>query len=261
MINKLRRVYTNPKMLVSLHFFLLFIAVLGNSFLQVFCIPTIPATIILLICFTSTIIFPIINNHILQGVLSFINGISLCLFIYCILFLEHMNSVGILVILFFGLGLLTFIPHYFVIQLFWKYIINPTSNISRYLFITGIITSIVFASFIGIEYNRQIKKFEEFEYSNYQLLDDGYLTEKILGMHFIYHTKFCEFDGWRPPKHDPFLVIGMWLNGNIDPLKNMKLEDRINLYRKFYPNNPIKFDCSCAWTYSDSYHGDPLWDK
>ncbi len=81
------------------------------------------------------------------------------------------------------------------------------------------------------------------------------MTEKILGMHFIYHTEFCEFDGWRPPKHEPLLILGRLFNYNKDPL-NVSLEERIEIYRKVFPENKIKFDCSCAYLYKDSYHND-----
>jgi len=84
------------------------------------------------------------------------------------------------------------------------------------------------------------------------------MTEKILGMHFIYHTRFCEFDGWRPPKHEPILVIGMWLNGREEPLK-VDLKKRIELYKKFFPDNKYKFECSCGYMYSENYHNDEIW--
>lgn len=86
------------------------------------------------------------------------------------------------------------------------------------------------------------------------------MTEKILGMHFIYHTRYCEFDGWRPPKHEPIIVIGMWLNNRIDPL-NVDLETRLKLYKTFFPDNKYKFDCSCGLQYSNNYHYDDLWKK
>ena len=84
------------------------------------------------------------------------------------------------------------------------------------------------------------------------------MTEKIIGMHFIYHTRFCEFDGWRPPIHEPILVIGMWLNNRYDPL-NVDLKTRLDLYRKFFPENKFKFDCSCGIEYSEDYINDNLW--
>ncbi|MGB1031852.1 MAG: hypothetical protein ACPGWM_04520, partial [Flavobacteriales bacterium] len=63
----------------------------------------------------------------------------------------------------------------------------------------------------------------------------NFWNERIIGMHFIYHTKICEFDGWRPPLHDPLLNVGLLLNSFEDPLDHMSLEDRINLYEMSFP--------------------------
>ena len=84
------------------------------------------------------------------------------------------------------------------------------------------------------------------------------MTEKILGMHFKYHTRFCEFDGWRPPIHEPMLILGLWLNKRADPIE-LNLKQRLELYKKVYPHNKVKFKCSCAYLYRQSYHQDLLW--
>jgi len=60
-------------------------------------------------------------------------------------------------------------------------------------------------------------------------------------MHFIYHTKYCWYDGWRSPKHELILVLGMWLNGRNDPL-DVSLEKRVRLYKEFFPERKIKFN-------------------
>lgn len=114
--------------------------------------------------------------------------------------------------------------------------------------------------FVGFKYDEAMKEIYEFEESNYQVLDKNFMTEKILGMHFIYHTRFCEYDGWRPPKHEPLLVIGMWLNNRKDPLL-VSLEKRVELYRKFFPEKRVKFDCSCARQYEELYFNDSLWKE
>lgn len=101
---------------------------------------------------------------------------------------------------------------------------------------------------------------EAFEKSNFKTLEKNFMTEKILGMHFIYHTRYCEFDGWRPPKHEPILVIGMWLNNRKDPL-SLNLEKRLELYKKFFPNKTYKFECSCGYQYRADYHNSPFWSQ
>lgn len=114
--------------------------------------------------------------------------------------------------------------------------------------------------YIGQDYKKAINSIEKFKVSGYTELEKNFMTEKILGMHFIYHTQYCEFDGWRPPKHEPIMIIGMWLNNRIDPLK-VNLETRLELYKKFFPDKKYKFDCSCGLEYRQDYHNDKLWKQ
>lgn len=76
---------------------------------------------------------------------------------------------------------------------------------------------------------------------------NNYLTELILGAHWKYHTEFCEYDGWRPPFHDPVLVIS---NKVLFPYqhfaKGTTLYYNLDLYKKLYPDNPTKFNCRCG---------------
>jgi hypothetical protein len=228
-----------------------------NIYFQVFCIPTTWALVILAICFTNTILYPILEKSRFSPLSSFINGMTVCIFIYCVIFLGGMNLLGFLLII-IGIGLVILIPHFFIIQLIWKNIFKPTIKTSRYYFLFSIILCIGIIIYIGHDYKRAIISIEKFTETNYQELDKSFMTEKILGMHFIYHTSYCGYDGWRPPKHEPILVIGMWLNNMHDPLK-VDLETRLKLYQKFFPNNKYKFNCSCGIQYRRDYHNDNLW--
>jgi hypothetical protein len=111
----------------------------------------------------------------------------------------------------------------------------------------------------GISYNRAMNKMKMVQESSSLEFDANFMTEKIIGMHFIYHTEICEYDGWRPPIHEPFLVLGMWWNSMEGPL-NISLKDRLELYRTIFPDNPVKFKCSCALQESTNYHKDVLWE-
>ena len=86
------------------------------------------------------------------------------------------------------------------------------------------------------------------------------MTERILGMHFRYHTRICIYDGWRPPLHDPAMVLGMRLTGDKDPLEGMTLETRLQLYHEVFPTLPVKNHCACSKE-SKRYHyfDDYLW--
>ncbi|MFN8283628.1 MAG: hypothetical protein U0U67_10465 [Chitinophagales bacterium] len=257
-ITEKKKFFLSPRVLSIINFILISTIIIGNILFQVFCIPTLWASVLLFICFSCCIIYPLkIKNNRFVHVISFLNGISFCIFIYCILFLEEMNLESLILIL-VVVGLVTYVPHFFAVQLFWNYVLKPTSNISRIFFFAGIFTSVLMAFYFGHQYRKAIVSIEKFEKSNFTVLEKNYYTEKILGMHFIYHTRLCIYDGWRPPKHDPALIIGMWLNKRVDPL-HVSLEKRLSLYKQFFPDNKVKFSCSCALNYSSDYHNDSLW--
>jgi hypothetical protein len=260
MIKKIYKYISKSTKLAILNGVLIAIIIAFNIYFQSFCIPTTWAIIVLVICFTNTILYPILEKTGIAPLTSFINGITLFVFIYCVFFLENMNLLGLFMII-VGLGLVIFIPHFFIIQLIWKNLVKPKVKTSRYYFLTAIILCIGTVVYIGQEYKKAINSIEKFKESNYTELDRNFMTEKILGMHFIYHTRIeMIYDGWRPPKHEPIMVIGMWMNNRIDPL-NVDLETRLELYKKFFPENKYKFDCSCGIQYSKDYHNDELWKK
>ena len=257
MIKKIYSYFSNSSNLAILNGVLLAIIIGLNIYFQAFCIPTTWTIITLSICFTNTILYPLLEKTIIAPISSFINGISLFVFTYCAIFLEQMHLYGLILSL-VGIGLVIFIPHFFIAQLIWKNVIKPISKVSQYFFSSAVLVCVCIAIYIGHEYKKAIHSIETFEETNYKELDKNFMTEKIIGMHFIYHTRFCEFDGWRPPIHEPILVIGMWLNNRYDPL-NVDLKTRLDLYRKFFPENKFKFDCSCGIEYSEDYINDNLW--
>lgn len=257
MVKKIYKHFSKLTNLAVLNGVLITILILLNTYFQAFCIPTTWTIIVLGICFTNTILYPILDKSKFAPLTSFINGVTLFVFIYCVIFLEHMNLLGLVMII-VGLGLATFIPHFFIAQLIWKNLFKPTVTTSRYYFLAAIILCIGSVFYIGQYYKKAINSIEKFKESGYTELDKNFMTEKILGMHFIYHTRYCEFDGWRPPKHEPIMVIGMWLNKRIDPL-SVDLKTRLKLYKKFFPDNKYKFDCSCGIEYRQDYHNDELW--
>lgn len=259
MIKKIYGYFSKPAALAILNAVFIAIIIGFNSYYQAFCKPTTWAIVVLAICFTNTILYPILEKTKLAPFTSFINGVTFVVFVYCVIFLAHMNFLGLMMII-IGLGLATFIPHFFVIQLIWKNVIHPKNKTSKYCFITALFLCIGIAIYIKQDYKKAITSVRKFKESNYTDLEKNFMTEKILGMHFIYHTEYCEFDGWRPPKHEPMLVVGMWLNNGIDPM-TVDLATRLELYKKFFPDKKYKFECSCGIEYSEDYHNDKLWKK
>lgn len=161
-------------------------------------------------------------------------------------------------LLIIGLGIIIFVPHFFFIQILYYHVYKPKSIHSRNAFLFGVMMSIVFSGFIIFEFKKGVKAIEIFKSSGYTRLEKNFMTEKILGMHFLYHTKFDFYDGWRPPIHEPALYIGYWFFGRIDPL-DVYLEQRIQLYQLNFPNNPVKRSCACGYIESKAYHNDSFW--
>lgn len=266
MFKKIFRFFSRPVALSSFNFLLITILIAGNAYWPVACIPTPWAICALCICFLSVIAYPLVKSSILSSILSVINGISFFTFIYLIIFLSSMNVFGFMLIL-VGIGLLAFIPHFIVGQLIRNYLLKPRHPMHKKLFLTGFTFSILLMLYSGISYYNAANKIIEARQKSFDSIEKGFMTEKILGMHFIYHTRYCFYDGWRPPKHEPLMVMGMWLNGysplgnglNADPL-HIDLEERIALYKRIYPENKIKFDCACSYEDHRAYHADQIWD-
>jgi hypothetical protein len=260
MIKKIYNFFSKPLPLMVLNGVLIAIAIYVNFNYQAFCNPTPWAIVVITICLTNTILSPILEKTKLSPLTSFINGVSLCLFIYCVIFIGEWIFIVPFVILLYimMLSLALFIPHFFVIQLIWRNIIRPKTKTSLYCFFASIVICIGIVIYIGHDYRKAVHSIEKCIETNYQELDRNFMTEKILGMHFIYHTSYCPYDGWRPPKHEPILVIGRWLNLCADPLHKMDLKTRLKLYKKFFPDHKYKFDCGCGgknWVYDE----DDLW--
>lgn len=92
----------------------------------------------------------------------------------------------------------------------------------------------------------------------------GYFLERALGTHWIYHTRICLDDGYRPPYHDPILVMSRLFyfgpdifteDRHINPLRrhlnynemHKAFPDRTALYQYAFPEKEIPVNCRCIW--------------
>ena len=258
-VKKIYDFFSKPIPLMVLNGVLIAIIVFLNFNFQAFCNPTPWAIVVIAICFTNTILYPILEKTKFAPLASFINGVSLCLFIYCTIFFGLEWTIFGFIMIIVGIGLPILIPYFFIIQLIWKNIFRPKVKKLRYYFFASIIICMVIVVYIGQEYKKAMYSLEKCKETNFQEIDRNFMTEKILGMHFIYHMSYCPYDGWRPPKHEPIVVIGMWLdNTRSNPLEGMDLKTRLELYKKFFPDHKYKFDCACG-KYGGAYHNDDLW--
>lgn len=71
------------------------------------------------------------------------------------------------------------------------------------------------------------------------------LFEKLLGIHIKYHTRYCEYDGRRPPIHDPFLVFFLRTGTYPTVLANLRFAERVEQYRTYY--GEYQEECNCAY--------------
>jgi hypothetical protein len=256
-MKRLIRFFSNPIYLSILNAVLIVGAVIGNYYWQVFCNPSQWAKVFIGVCFLYTMTLPLMIKHKkFNFVTGFLSGISFWMYIYCVIFLAEMNIWG-LIIIFTGAGILTFIPHFLAFQIWYKIFFLESSKVIRQSFVIGSLCCLLGVLGVGYLYSSALEDITEFENSEYKQLEPNFFNEKILGMHLIYHTKFCGYDGWRPPIHEPLLVIGLWMNGGEWGI-NVPLEKRMEFYQKFFPDKPVHLECSCAKMYSWNYHNDVL---
>ena len=210
-----------------------------------FCVFVPWAMAIQIICFVNIFTFTWLERTRFWQVNALLCGISTGVFFYWMLFaipewfLVPLFSISI----------------WFLLLLIWRNAVHPIRKHIRIWYFIGVAVCVLFAIVSAILFSTAAKKIKQGEYDT-----KNPMTERILGMHFRYHTRICIFDGWRPPLHDPAMVIGMRLTGDNDPLEGMTLESRLQLYHEVYPSLPVKNHCACSLESAENgYFEDYLW--
>ncbi|MDA9261927.1 hypothetical protein N9P38_01050 [Flavobacteriales bacterium] len=258
MFKKIFSVIISKKGIVTINLVLVVLGLFFNRLSQGFCNPSFWSSILIGISLIFVIISPLVRD-VKSHLVGFIAGVSFSSFLYCVIFLGHINLYALPLIL-VGIGIVILIPHFFAFQLIQRFFFKAKNKIVKKYFVIGVVSCFCVSILAGISYNNAANKIKKLQESNSLVFDTNFMTEKIVGMHFIYHTEICEYDGWRPPIHEPMLVLGLWWNSMADPLE-ISLEERLDLYRLIFPDNPVKFKCSCAIEESRRYHNDELWNK
>ena len=80
---------------------------------------------------------------------------------------------------------------------------------------------------------------------------NAWMLEKMLGLHFKYHTRLCLWKGWRPPILDPLASAGYIFTQG--PFSSLSLHERILLYKQVYPENNVVQDCKCPGAPNNYY--------
>ncbi|RAK62659.1 hypothetical protein [Hymenobacter edaphi] len=189
-----------------------------------------------------------------------LQGLAFTVCLYCAWFIG-LEWTYYLLSLFMGwllFPLLLWVPVFFGVQL-WQRMRTAALPYARLWFALGALAPL--PAQLGAEWQyrqfraaiRQVRINPDYDFPGYtaamrRVLPRSYVTERVLGLRFRYHTypNFLE-DGWRPPLHDPLLTVLM--RGEVywsDPLHKLGNERRALLYRLVFPERPVKADCACA---------------
>lgn len=207
-----------------------------------FCVFVPWAMVVQIVCFINMVTFTWLEQTPLWRFNAFLCGISTGVFFYWVIFSEWW-------VIFFPVSIL------FLFLLVWRNVKHPVRKQSKPWYFVGIAVCVVYAIVSAILFSSAAKKVQKGEYDT-----KNPMTERILGMHFRYHTRICIYDGWRPPLNDPAMVMGMRLMGDKDPLEGMTLETRLQLYHEVYPLFPVKNHCACSKESKQyGYFDDYLW--
>ena len=171
---------------------------------------------VLIISFTPVVLFPRLRDKLQRfaAPVLFLLGIAACICLYCILFLHEMNLFGLFAVFGTLWALpLTYVPHFFLLQiLYTAFRISDLRSFRKFFYVgIGVYVSfaVVMALWFSAHYNTMRTALTS---GNTSEIQRNYMTERMLGMHFKYHLSFCQYDGWRPPLHDPSVVVAIWLN-------------------------------------------------
>jgi len=267
---------------------LIIAAILANKHSQYFCRPVPWASVVLVMAYLPLLLYPLLKERLgaFRGPVFFLLGIAACICVYCILFIATMNLILILFVPFIfskPVIALAFLPHFLLAQIIFHLVTAAEKPKGRKFFAAGVGLCLASALFMAVWFNVNYPAVQaaiDDPARNASLVKPSYMTERMLGMHFKYHTSLCVFDGWRPPLHDPFVVVAAWLNFSFmtnpsakefrkslflgyhgSPFVSMgpySLKNRIAAYKLVFPGRPVQEKCSCADGYSDWYLKDPL---
>lgn len=240
----------------------LLLAVGTNYVYQAFCLPTVWAGIVFAIACISTVVLPHTRklNEDWQTVVGFLAALSAGVWLYCTLFLGEMHLLMLITLWIQPLTLLTWLPLFLFAQCFWQGLIKSPHPRRVLGFSVGATLCLVFCIRAYSWYGYHASALRVGMMTNdFEGIKRDYMSEKIIGIGFLYHLKFCIYDGWRPPLHEPLLVVGYWLHRDGDPLRGMPLRRRIALYQSLFPETPLPYPCPCALSYSEQYFRDSLW--
>lgn len=220
-----------PWMAAGTNVLLLALIVLRNVLFQGFCVPVLWCRIVFYVCGVNILLTPFLFRSRGAVVNAIFGGLSLVALIYYTLFMQSMGFICSALL---------------VVELcYLLFVACPGRTARRVALASMLFFALVPSVFFALSYRHASHELQAARENGYKGLKDSYMVERIVGMHFLYHTRFCPYDGWRPPLHDPSMVIGLRING-MDPLHDLTLEERVQLYASLYPDRPLVYCRACS---------------
>lgn len=263
-------VYTtsHPLWLVFLANVLLVVTVvLMNNAGQNFCVPVFWFGTLLTTIAVSFCTYPLLKRaYILQRVMLMLSTLAIWVYIFALIF--SINGIyydGLFPVGLLYAAYLLFFPTLIVLVIIWRMKRQWNKSFKAQLVALHLAVVILFviAMFNYQTVANQMHSANtvvELEDIKNQSIVNNYYVERITGLHFIYHTRLCLYDGWRPPLLDPVIALGTTFFG--DPLSNKRhnlisnLDKRIKTYQELYPNKPITQNCKCSSATPQNYYND-----
>ncbi len=249
----------------------------ANGEYQAFCNPVPWAKWVLAISIAPVLFQPVVQWKGIwsKRIVFFLHGVAFCCCVYCIFFIGLMHFVAFLAVFFLmPFGLLAYLPLFLFAQILF-HIRHAEDRISRRSFRSALVSCLVVSLGAAFWFNHEFHAINDAwkGQSEPTEIPENYMTERMLGMHFKYHLSYTIYDGWRPPLHDPALVVAVWLNApfiselDISGLMpappyrtTYDLNRRVAVYRSVFPDVPVRQACSCAKEYRGTYYNDPILD-
>jgi hypothetical protein len=241
--------------------------ILINQQNQNFCRPVLWFLVLLVTISLSFTLFPLFSKYkkaqwILASISSLMAWVYVFGWVFSIngLYNDGLLPIGILyaVYLLFFPSLILFISICRVVKLWSKVVLVQLAILHTVTFIFVVSSSIMYQNVANeISNAKTIEQLQEIKNKNFI---NNYFTERIIGLHFIYHTRLCVYDGWRPPLLDPIIAMGAITQN--DPLSNKNrnllsdLNYRIKLYETLYPDKSIVKKCACSPKTPSNYFED-----
>ncbi len=246
---------------------LVVMVVLMNNAGQNFCIPVLWFAILLMaiaVCFS---VYPLLHKFpALQKITLLLSSLWLWVYVFGIIFsingiyydgLLPMGLLFVAYLLFFPTLILLVIGRRIKRQ--WNKVLK--TQLTFFHLAVTILFAVAMFNYHTVanqmQFANTVKKYEEIKNQN---AISNYYVERITGLHFIYHTRLCVYDGWRPPLLDPIIALGTTFFG--DPLSDERhnlisnLGARIKTYKALYPNKPIVQSCKCSSATPQNYYDD-----